>query len=74
MVGYRVRPGRERELFDQVGLKTNDIVTSVNGIEINDPKQIRTVYQNLKTATEAQLEVNRDGEIIPITISLDTGG
>ncbi|MFT5082163.1 MAG: general secretion pathway protein C [Lentisphaeria bacterium] len=74
MVGYRIRPGRDRELFTQVGLKANDIVTSVNGIEVNDPKQIRSVYQSMKTATEAQLSVLRDGETHSISISLDTGG
>lgn len=74
MLGYRVRYGRERELFDQVGLKMNDIVTSVNGIRVDDPKQIRMVYQSLKTATSAQLEVMRDGETSIINISLDSGG
>lgn len=71
MVGYRIRPGRDRELFEQVGLKTNDIVTSVNGIEVNDPTQIREVYKSLKTATEAQLTVMREGETYSINISLD---
>ncbi len=74
MVGYRIRPGRDRELFSQVGLKANDIVTSVNGIEVNDPKQIRSVYKSMKTATEAQLTVRRDDQIHSITISLDSGG
>ncbi len=73
MVGYRIRPGRDRELFTQVGLKANDIVTSVNGIEVNDPKQIRSVYKSMKTATEAQLNVLRDGDTHSITISLDSG-
>ncbi len=74
MIGYRVRPGRERELFDQVGLQTNDVVTSVNGIAVDDPRQVRAIYQELKTATSAQLTVLRDGQSIPISISLDTGG
>jgi len=73
MVGYRIRPGRDRELFNQVGLKANDIVTSVNGIEVNDPKQIRSVYKSMKTATEAQLSVLRNGDTHSITISLDSG-
>lgn len=70
MVGYRIRPGRDRELFNQVGLKPNDIVTSVNGIEVNDPKQIRSVYKSMKTATQAQLTVLRDGQTHSISISL----
>lgn len=73
MVGYRVRPGRDRELFNQVGLKADDIVTSVNGIEVNDPKQIRSVYKSMQTATQAQLTVLREGQTHSITISLDSG-
>jgi len=74
VAGYRIRPGRDRGLFDQLGLKTNDVVTSVNGVVINDRNQLREIYKTMRTATEAQLEVNRDGSIIPITVSLDTGG
>ena len=71
MVGYRVRPGRDQELFEQVGLQTNDVVTSVNGIAIDDPRKIREVYQSLKTATSAQLNVLREEENYTINISLD---
>lgn len=70
MIGYKVRPGRQRELFDQVGLKTDDIVVSVNGIEVNEPQKVREVYQALKTATEANLQVQRDGALHSITITM----
>lgn len=73
MVGYRIRPGRDRELFEEAGLKNNDIVTAVNGIAVDDPRKLREIYQNLKTATSAQLEVQRDGQPYSINISLDNG-
>lgn len=73
MLGYRIRPGRDRELFEELGLKANDIVTSVNGVTVDDPQQIRKNYQALKTATEANLEILRDGEVVSINVSLDTG-
>lgn len=71
VVGYRIRPGRDRALFEQLGLKTNDIVTSVNGVVINDRNQLREIYRTMRSAKDAQLEVNRDGSIVPITISLE---
>ena len=75
MVGYKVRPGRDRALFEQVGLKAGDIVTNVNGRAMTDPKQLREVYQDLKTATEANLGVRRGEEELQITIRVDnTGG
>lgn len=73
MIGYKVRPGRKRELFDQVGLKNDDIVISVNGIEVNEPQKVREVYQALKTATEANLQVLRDGSTQSIQIRMSSG-
>jgi general secretion pathway protein C len=74
MIGYKVRPGRKRELFDLVGLKTDDIVVSVNGIEVNEPQKVREVYQALKNATEANLQVLRDGSTHSIQISMSSEG
>lgn len=72
VLGYRIRPGRDRDTFEKLGLQNNDIVTSVNGIAVSDRNQLREMYKTMRTATSAQLEVNRDGAIIPISISLDT--
>lgn len=74
MIGYKVRPGRKRELFDQAGLKSDDIVVSVNGIEVNEPQKVREVYQALKNATEANLQVLRDGTTHSIQISMNSEG
>lgn len=72
MIGYKVRPGRKRELFDQVGLRPDDIVVSVNGIEVNEPQKVREVYQALKNATEANLQVVRDGSTHSILITMSS--
>lgn len=72
MMGYRIQPGRNRQLFDQAGLQPGDVVTAVNGISLDDPQQIRAVYQELQTATRAQLSILRDGEPVSIEISLDS--
>lgn len=74
MIGYKVRPGRKRELFDQVGLQADDIVVSVNGIEVNEPQKVREVYQALKNATEADLQVMRDGSTHSIQITMSSEG
>lgn len=71
MVGYKIRPGRDRELFEQLGLKTNDIVISVNGIDVDDPKKIRSVYKEVKNAPEAELTIMRDGQTFTINVSID---
>lgn len=72
MVGFRIRPNKNRELFDQLGLKANDIVTSVNGIPIDSPQAIRDNYQQVKKATSVDLEIRRGEETFYINVSLDS--
>lgn len=72
MVGFRIRPNKNRELFDQLGLKANDIVTSVNGIPIDSPQAIRDNYQQVKTATSVDLEIRRGEETVYVNVSIDT--
>ncbi|MGD8572687.1 MAG: type II secretion system protein GspC, partial [Gammaproteobacteria bacterium] len=37
LLGYRIRPGRDRSLLRRFGLRSGDIVTSVNGVPMNNP-------------------------------------
>lgn len=72
MMGYRLQPGRNRDLFDQAGLQPGDVVTAVNGINLDDPRQIRAVYQVLQQASQAELSIVRDGEPVEVYITLDS--
>lgn len=71
LIGVRLRPGRDRTLFDQAGLKTEDIVTSVNGVQMNEMSKMRRVMQELKTASSADLEIQRGQEVLNISISVN---
>ena len=70
IIGYRVRPGRHRKQFTDFGLKSGDIVTSVNGTGLDDPSQAMQLYGQLREMTEASLEIKRGEEILTIMISL----
>ena len=37
LLGYRISPGRDQEQFSQLGFKSGDLVTGINGIALNDP-------------------------------------
>ncbi len=62
VVGYRVGPGSQRELFDAVGLKEGDIATQLNGSDLSDPSAMRDVWQSMSDMTELSLTVERDGQ------------
>lgn len=60
--GYRVNPGKDRRLFNSVGLRPGDIVTSVNGIQLNDPTQMGNLFDQLRTAGQLNVTVERGGQ------------
>lgn len=70
LMGYRVRPGKHRQQFKEFGLKAGDIVTSVNGVELNDPSNTMTLYHDLRNTTEATIEVKRGSEIISLVVGI----
>ncbi|WED26802.1 type II secretion system protein GspC [Vibrio sp. DW001] len=62
LVGYRIRPGKQRALFDSAGLKNGDIATSLNGEDLTDPASMGKVWQSMSEMTEFNLTVERDGQ------------
>ena len=62
IVGYRVGPGSQRDLFDAVGLKEGDIATQLNGADLSDPSAMGKVWQSISDMTELNLTVERDGQ------------
>ena len=59
--GYRIFPGRDKNLFGQIGLEPGDVVTSVNGIVLDSPLKGLEIMQNVTDATEVSVEVLRNG-------------
>ncbi len=59
--GYRIFPGRDKQLFGQIGLEPGDIVTSVNGIELDSPLKGLEIMQQLSDASNVSVNVLRNG-------------
>jgi len=70
LAGYRVNPGKNRELFKEVGLKPNDLAVSLNGYDLTDTRQAMEVAKQLKDLTEMSLTVERDGQLHSIYLSM----
>lgn len=74
LLGYSIRPGQEREQFEQLGFKTGDLVTSVNGISLNNPANTMSLYSAMRSAGEVVFEVERGSEALTISVSLGGSG
>lgn len=59
--GYRIRPGKDRTLLGQFGLKSGDVVTGVNGVTLDNPIKALEIMRDLSTATSVTLDVERNG-------------
>jgi general secretion pathway protein C len=60
-VGVRLQGGRDAKLVAQLGLEPGDVVTAVNGIELDSPARAAEVARSLAQATSASVTVRRDG-------------
>lgn len=70
VVGFRVNPGRDKDTFEALGLKSGDVVTDINGTLLDDPGKGLQVFESLGEATMANVTVLRDGS--PQVIVIDT--
>jgi len=61
LIGYRISPGRDRQLLSRFGLRAGDVVTMVNGVRLDNPVKGLEIIQNLQTAGQVNIEVMRNG-------------
>lgn len=68
--GYRVYPGKDRSAFTAAGLRPGDLVTSVNGVQLDDPAKALQMLGDLGQAGQVNLVVERGGQSQNISINL----
>jgi len=68
--GYRVYPGKDRSAFTAAGLRPGDLVTSVNGVQLDDPAKAVQMLGDLGQAGQVNLVVERGGQSQNISINL----
>ncbi|MEW8027142.1 MAG: type II secretion system protein GspC [Candidatus Thiodiazotropha sp.] len=69
MKGYRILPQKNRELYNQLGVRPSDLVTSVNGVALSNDKEAMKLMQKLKDVKSIQVEIVRNGK--PQTLNFD---
>ncbi len=66
---FSIQPG---SLYSAIGIENGDVVTKVNGYEINSPDKALEIYQKLKEANHISLELERNGQ--PVRKEYDVTG
>lgn len=60
--GYRINRGANSAAFDALGFSDGDIVTKINGVQMNNPQNAIQLYQQMQRGGQASFEVIRDGQ------------
>lgn len=68
--GYRIRPGKDRKLLSKFGLRSGDIIKSVNGVPLDNPIKALEIMRDLSTATSVSVDVERNGSPKSFTFSV----
>ncbi|MEN8721032.1 MAG: type II secretion system protein GspC, partial [Oceanococcaceae bacterium] len=71
LVGYRIYPGRDRQLFREMGLRPGDILTRVNGVDLNDPSRSLQLLGELSQASNIDITIERAGNQQSFSVSLN---
>lgn len=70
VVGYTVKPGVDRALFDASGFKEGDIAVALNQQDLKTPDALNKLRQQVYSMTSMQITILRNGSYEDISISL----
>ena len=73
LLGYRVSPGKKPTLFKAAGLKSGDVITDINGLDLTDMQEALEAMNMLKELQSLQMSVQREDELITIYLDLPQG-
>lgn len=65
--GFRVRPGRDAQLFTALGLHANDVVLAVNGRPLNTEADVMAIFEQLDTRERLSIRVRRGERELTLT-------
>lgn len=70
MIGFRVQPRGDGQVFSQLGLEPGDVLTEVNGTRLNDLRQTTRVLQVLGETQQANVTVRRNGSDMALVLDI----
>lgn len=68
--GFRAYPGRNRQIFNKLGLKPGDLVTAINGTPLDDPQRSQEVFNTIQTSDHVTVTLERSGQKQDITLNI----
>ncbi|MGB0495008.1 MAG: type II secretion system protein GspC [Kangiellaceae bacterium] len=70
-IGYKISPGKDKRLFTQLGLRRNDVITSVNGMSLASPQEAMQLMGEIQNMQDIQVDILRGEESISLLLDLN---
>ena len=68
--GFRAYPGRNRAIFNKLGLRPGDLVTAINGQPLDDPQRSQEVFNTIQTSDHVTVTLERGGQKQDISLNI----
>lgn len=69
-VGFKLKAGRQPEAFNELGLQSGDIVTAINGVQIDSPSSGMKAMRALGNGDTVDVTLLRGGQETSLSLSL----
>jgi general secretion pathway protein C len=69
-VGFKLKAGRQPEAFNELGLQSGDIVTAINGVQIDSPSSGMKAMRALGDGDTVDVTLLRGGQETSLSLSL----
>lgn len=70
-VGYRLQIQKKgKEFLEKAGLQASDVITSINGVKLDNPQNGISALRKLGSANALNITVKRNGNEVPLSIQL----
>ncbi len=69
-VGYRLQPQKKGALLAELGLRSTDVITQINGVKLDKPKNGISALRKISAAKTLNIVVKRNGAEVPLNITL----
>lgn len=70
LLGFKIAYLKEGSLFDKIGIERMDILTRINGYELNSNEKALQLFGKLRSADRFTIDIKRDGRAVTLDYSV----
>ena len=70
LVGFKIAYLKEGSLFDKIGIKREDVLSRINGYELNSNERALQLFGKLRSADRFTIDIKRGGQSVTLDYSV----